>query len=115
MNFFHPPVRRGQDNLRARDYISDWRPPPKWDGFDQDRKRIDTETSHLSFNRPDTTTGWNYGRVVEGLNEMVLGFIKDVRADHVTADSGSSRGAYRYADTVRTKSPPVHVKTFACG
>lgn len=86
MNFFHPATRRGQDNLRARDYISDWRPPPKWEGFDQDRKRIDTEISYLSFKRPDATTGWNYGRVVEGLNEMLLRFIDNVPADHVTAD-----------------------------
>jgi hypothetical protein len=86
MNFFHPSGRGGQDDLTARQYIPGWQLPAKWVGFDQDRNRIATEISHLSFRRPATTTGWNYGRVVEALNEMLRSFIDDVPTDHVTAD-----------------------------
>ena len=83
MSFFHHAGRLGQNDVQARDYISGWRPPKKWAGFDQDRDRIGNEISHLSFRRPDSPGVWNYGRLVEELNMMLRHFIDEVPEAHV--------------------------------
>lgn len=86
MAFIHPTGRGGQDDLHARDFIPGWRPPAKWSTFDRDRDRISQEISHLSFRRPTSTSGWNYGQLVGNLNVMLRAFIDDVDPGHVLAD-----------------------------
>lgn len=77
MAFFYP-SGRSQGDVFATDYIPGWRAPGKWDGFDQDRTRLHREIMHLNVNRPPQTSGWNFGRIVEGLNHQLRSFINDV-------------------------------------
>lgn len=86
MDFLYPENPRSTDIIASDFMATDWTPMPRWESFKGDWDRICFEIMHLSFKRPDTTRGWDYGTIVEHLNERLRDFIRDVPAEHVTPD-----------------------------
>jgi hypothetical protein len=84
MRFLYPTAGARPDDMCAEDYVADGATlPAKWEGFDQDLKRIDQELAHLTYERSTAGAEWSF---FPALTAALLEFVKKVAPDCVHMD-----------------------------
>ena len=84
MRFLYPTAGARRDDMSAEDYSAGGATrPAKWNGFDQDLKRIDQELAHLTFERSTAGVEWSF---FPALTAALLDFVKNIDPDRVHAD-----------------------------
>jgi hypothetical protein len=84
MRFLYPTGGARPADMAAADYLADGGAlPDRWDGFDEDLRRIDQELAHLTYERSSVGVEWTF---FPALTSALLAFVNSVSVDRVRSD-----------------------------